>query len=103
MVRNIRSHTEERGEMSLSLLAYSVAGDSDHSDVTKLDLNYTIMNKCHSVIKDINKDIGTTPPKRFHHDKIHTNNEVQLISNQLLVNNTTFQEFDHVFNNINNP
>lgn len=62
MVNNIRTHNEERGEMSLSLLAFSVLGDTDKSTFEKLDTNYTILNYCRNLVKGYVENFGIKPP-----------------------------------------
>lgn len=55
-INHPRSHNEERGEMSLSLMSLSVLGDTDKCTVQKLDTHYSIMNFCRSLIKDYSRD-----------------------------------------------
>lgn len=62
MLRNIRTHNEERGEMTLSLLAFSVAADTDKHAVTKLDANYSILNFSRQLVKDYDKEHKILPP-----------------------------------------
>lgn len=83
MLHNVRPHNEERSEMSLSILAFSVAGDSDRSNVDKLDMNYSLMNKCRTIIKDINKDLNIHAPSRFEDNSIDTEREVNMITQHM--------------------
>lgn len=66
MINNIRSHNEERGEMSLSQLAFSLVGDSDVGSVDKLDLHYTLLNFCHTLVKEYSTELYVK------HEKDHT-------------------------------
>lgn len=83
MTHNMRGHNEERSEMSLSILAYSVAGDSDRSNIEKLDMNYALMNKCRSIIKDINQELHIPKPKRFEENCIESDREVNLLTTHM--------------------
>jgi hypothetical protein len=82
MMQNIRAHNEERAEMSLSILAYSVAGDADRSSCDKLDMNYTILNRCRTLIKEVNTELATAPPIRFQTNTI-TNAEVAGVAHHM--------------------
>lgn len=75
---------EERTEMSLSQLAFSVMGDSDKSDVTKLDMNYVLLNFCRTLVKDQMRDVGI---KIEPHQALNIGNrgtEVNLIGQHML-------------------
>ncbi len=48
--------------MSLSLLAFSVAMDSNKHTFTKLDTNYSIMNYCRSLIKEFYEEFNIPLP-----------------------------------------
>ncbi len=50
---DIRSCNEERGELTLSLLANAVGTDPEKSEVEKLDASYAIINYCRDIIKQI--------------------------------------------------
>lgn len=83
MITNIRSHNEERGEMSLSLLAHSIVGDPDRGKVDKLDMNYSLMNKCRSLSKKMGQELSIDPPSRFQVNHSTTDDEVNIISQHM--------------------
>ncbi len=62
LIESIRAFNEERSEMSLSLLAFSVAIDSDKHTFSKLDTNYSIMNFCRTLIKDFYEEFNIPLP-----------------------------------------
>ena len=83
MTTNIRAHNEEQAEMSLSILAYSVAGDSDRSDINKLDMNYTILNKCRTIIKELQQEVHITPQSHFQTNSITSTTEITNITQHM--------------------
>ena len=61
MMRNILGHNEERMEMSLSQLAFSLLGDSNRGDVDKLNTNYVLLNYSRTLVKDMMRDLSLVP------------------------------------------
>ena len=80
MMSNIRSHNEERAEMSLSQLAFSLLGDSNKFSVEKLDTNYVLVNFCHELVKNFMRDLSLVPDKQQTLSTIKQTQEVILIA-----------------------
>jgi hypothetical protein len=60
MIDNIQSHNEERGKMSLSLLAFSMLEDFNKATFSKVDTNYTVLNTCHTTVKEYSREYNVT-------------------------------------------
>lgn len=52
----MHKYNKKQCEMSFFILVFSVVADIDHS-ITKLDMNYILMNKCHLMIKNIHRKL----------------------------------------------
>ena len=86
------SHNEERGKMTLSLLMFSVAVDPDNKPAKKFDMNYSIMNYYHTLVKEYNRELGIDPLKPYALRNTSRQQEKDLVVQSVIV---TIQAIRH--------
>lgn len=79
----IRNHNEERTEMSLSQLAFSLLGDSTKAEINKLDMNYVLLNFSRSLAKEYINELGLSPPTPQSLNISQNIQEVRVITNTM--------------------
>lgn len=69
---DVRTANEERGEITLSILARMVVGDPERGKHSKLSDMYSLISYCRALCHQLDKDMNVTPPTSKHY-KIRDN------------------------------
>ncbi len=80
----ICAYNEEKREMSLSLLTYFAISDSNKAKFKKLDENYSIMNYCHTLVKNFNQTFDTYHIASHEQNIEHLEQKMNIITNKMI-------------------